>query len=190
MCNATLHNRDFIFFLFEKRMSVTQNSSQKQRAWRHQAPHAQKRHVLLLLGHLDVPAAKLRTLSLPNKTTDYSTVCNTQPGRSHIALCCAKHCTKVCISPDHLPPTSPAMTTILALPPVPHNSGYLSSFRFRACLGATPLVVFAFLRGVPSPWCADTNAASRTSCTPPKRDKPSAICANQSSPARCPSLSP
>ena len=52
------------------------------RAWRQQAPRAQKGHVLLLLGHLDVPAAKLRTLSLPNKTTDCSTVCNTRPGRS------------------------------------------------------------------------------------------------------------
>ena len=47
-----------------------------------QSPRAQKGHVLLLLGHLDVPAAKLRTLSLPNKTTDCSTVCNTRPGRS------------------------------------------------------------------------------------------------------------
>ena len=35
---------------------------------RHQAPRAQKGHVLLLLGHLDVPAAKLRTLSLLNCT--------------------------------------------------------------------------------------------------------------------------
>ena len=52
------------------------------RAWRHQAPRAQKGHALLLLGHLVIPAAKLRTLSLPNKTTDCSTVCNTRPGRS------------------------------------------------------------------------------------------------------------
>ena len=34
------------------------------------------------------------------------------------ALCSAKHCTKACASLDHLPPTSPAITTILALPPV------------------------------------------------------------------------
>ena len=47
-----------------------------------------------------------------------------------------------------------------------------------ACLRATPLVVSAFLSGVPSPWCADTNDASRASCTPPKRDKPSAITSN------------
>ena len=47
--------------------------------------------------------------------------------------------------------------TSSALPPVLHSSGNLSSFRLRACLRATPLVVSAFLHGVPSPWCADTN---------------------------------
>ena len=123
-------------------MSVTHEIRPKNttRAWRHQAPRAQKGHVLLLLGHLVVPAAKLRTLSLPNKTTDclhrlqYATWALAW---RIFALCCAKHCTEVCVSLDHLPPTSPAITTILALPPVPHSSGCLSSFRLRACLRAT-----------------------------------------------------
>ena len=52
------------------------------RAWRHQAPRAQKGHAILLPGHLVVAPAMLQTLSLPNKTTDCSTVCYTRPGRA------------------------------------------------------------------------------------------------------------
>ena len=70
------------FFLRDEDERDKQNSRSEHtapRAWRHQAPRAQKGHALLLLGHLVVPAAKLRTLSLPNKTTDCSTACNTPP---------------------------------------------------------------------------------------------------------------
>ena len=121
--------------------------------------------------------------SLPKKTTDCSTICNARHGRSiggfgaDFALCCAKHCPKVCVSLGHFPPTSLARNTILALLLLPHSSG-LSAFRLRACFRAFPLVVSAFFSGVPSLWFADTNVASRASCTPPKRDKPSAITSN------------
>ena len=54
------------------------------------------------------------------------------------AFCCAKHCTKLCVSLDHLPPT-PSWLFLKS-----HTvSG--SSFRLRVCLRATPLVVSASL---------------------------------------------
>ena len=55
-------------------------------------------------------------------------------------------------SSDHLPATSPAMTTSLARCPGRTNSGYVRSLRRRPDTKATPSLSPAPLRAVPSQW--------------------------------------
>ena len=57
---------------------------------------------------------------------------------SHRARALARSLRKICVSRDHLPPTSTASTTRRARVPRPKSSGYVLSFLRRAATKATP----------------------------------------------------
>ena len=85
----------------------------------------------------------------------------------------------VLISSDHLPPTSPAMTTRRARPLPWHNSGYVLSLRLLASRSAAPSSTSALLRWVASPCNGDTTVASKANWHPPNRVNPSATTSNR-----------
>ena len=81
---------------------------------------------------------------------------------------------KSAVSWDHRPPSSTAKTTQRA-PPSPENSGHVVSFTLRAACKATPLVVAAYRRAVPSPCKGDTTVVSTATCAPCQRDNPTTM---------------
>ena len=79
-----------------------------------------------------------------------------------------------CVSADHLPPTSLAKTTNLALPCSPDSSGYARSFLRRALSRAAPSSPAHRACGVPSRRRGETSVVSRATCAPWNNGNPSA----------------
>ena len=90
------------------------------------------------------------------------------------ALALASCLKKSCASSDHRPPVSHANITSLARPCSPVSSGYLSSFRRRACSRAAPSVVAHCILGPPSALTGLTNVVSGANSAPWNSGKPSA----------------
>ena len=77
------------------------------------------------------------------------------------------------VSSDHLPATSPANTTNLALRPGRTNSANVRSFCRLAATRTAPSTSAAPLCGDPSQCNDDTSVVSTASCAPPKTRRPS-----------------
>ena len=79
-----------------------------------------------------------------------------------------------CVLADHLPSTSLAKTTNLALPCSPDNSRYARSFLRRALSRAAPSSPAHRACGVPSRRRGETSVMSRATCAPWNNGNPSA----------------
>ena len=100
-------------------------------------------------------------------------------GGSERAFARAKMRRNVCVSSDHLPPTSPAKTTRRARERRPTNSGCVRSFLRRAWAKMMPSMFAVPGLAVPTPRMGDTRVVSIASCAPPYRGNPSTRTSNR-----------
>ena len=171
--------KPFFFFLNRRERLKTQNNSRQKTS----KFHASSLNPTLHSGGHAPPPSEPRLDRMPSKEAAKALAAAQDNIVHHLsrrmslisflARARASNPMKRRVSSDHLPATSPAITTSLARALGWTNSGYVLSLRRLARTRAAPSESAAPGVGVPSQWSGDTNVVSTANCAPPKRGKPS-----------------